>query len=68
MRVISSVFTLLSRSAVMALALSYSMTQLSLADSMYLTNGGQSFSFVSEFTTSGTWPALEILIQAIARS
>ena len=55
MRIISSMFTLLSRSAVMAFALSYSMTQHSLADSMYLTNGGQSFSFVSEFTTSGTY-------------
>ena len=55
MRIVSGAFTLLSRSVVMALALSYSMTQLSLADSMYLTNGGQSFSFVSEFTTSGTY-------------
>lgn len=38
-----------------ALTLVVTMTGLSLADSMYLTNGGQAFSFVSEFTTSGTY-------------
>jgi hypothetical protein len=55
MRITSGAFNFLSRSAVLALVLAYSMTRLSFADSMYLTNGGQSFSFVSEFTTTGTY-------------
>ncbi|MFM8494340.1 MAG: PEP-CTERM sorting domain-containing protein [Planctomycetia bacterium] len=38
-----------------ALALLASITGLTFADSMYLTNGGQAFSFVSEFTTTGTY-------------
>lgn len=32
-----------------------SLSQAAFADSMFLTNGGQAFSFVSEFTTSGTY-------------
>ena len=55
MRIASGAFYFLSRSAVLALVLVYSMTRLSFADSLLLTNGGQAFSFVSEFTTSGAY-------------